>query len=214
MYLATGQMPLTAIPARITAEGMTERPYHHGDLRAALLAAGEAELTERGVEGFSLRSVAKRAGVSHAAPAHHFGDVRGLLTALAAEGFRRFQAAMDAQEATTTDPRERAARAGLGYLDFALARPALFRLIFSSTRTDFTDPDLVSAGNTAYRHLVGLIDDLGGDRFDVAALWAMSHGIADLSVGGRLMMFADMDKDERSSALRGLLDRVLPRSMS
>lgn len=193
---------------------MNDRPYHHGDLRAALLAAGEAELTERGVEGFSLRSVAKRAGVSHAAPAHHFGDVRGLLTALAAEGFRRFQAAMDAQEATTTDPRERAVRAGLGYLDFALARPALFRLIFSSARTDFTDPDLVSAGDTAYRHLVGLIDDLGGDRSDVAALWAMSHGIADLSVGGRLMMFASMDKGERSSALRDLLDRVLPRAAS
>lgn len=191
---------------------MNDRPYHHGDLRAALLAAGEAELTERGVEGFSLRSVAKRAGVSHAAPAHHFGDVRGLLTALAAEGFRRFHAAMEAQEAATTDPRERAVRAGLGYLDFALARPALFRLIFSSTRTDFTDPDLVSAGNTAYRHLVGLIDDLGGDRSDVAALWAMSHGIADLSVGGRLMMFADMERAERSSALRGLLDRVLPRT--
>lgn len=195
-------------------DGMSDRPYHHGDLRAALLAAGEVELTERGVEGFSLRSVAKRAGVSHAAPAHHFGDVRGLLTALAAEGFRRFQAAMDAQEGATTDPRERAIRAGLGYLDFALARPALFRLIFSSTRTDFSDPDLVSAGDTAYRHLVGLIDDLGGDRADVAALWAMSHGIADLSVGGRLMMFANMDKGERSSALRGLLDRVLPRTGS
>ena len=191
---------------------MSERPYHHGDLRAALLAAGEVELTERGVEGFSLRSVAKRAGVSHAAPAHHFGDVRGLLTALATEGFRRFQAAMDAQEAATTDPRERAVRAGLGYLDFALARPALFRLIFSSTRTDFTDPDLVSAGDIAYRHLVGLIDDLGGNQSDVAALWAMSHGIADLSVGGRLMMFARMDESARSSALRGLLGRVLPRT--
>ena len=207
-------MALTEVPPGDTAGAMTDRPYHHGDLRAALLAAGEAELTERGVEGFSLRSVAKRAGVSHAAPAHHFGDVRGLLTALAAEGFRRFQAAMDAQEATTTDPRERAIRAGLGYLDFALARPALFRLIFSSTRTDFTDPDLVSAGDTAYRHLVGLIDDLGGDRSDVAALWAMSHGIADLSVGGRLMMFANMDKGERTSALRDLLDRVLPRATS
>ena len=66
--------------------------YHHGDLRAALLEAGEAELAEHGVEGFSLRGVAKRAGVSHAAPAHHFRDANGLLTALAAEGFRRFVA--------------------------------------------------------------------------------------------------------------------------
>ena len=67
-------------------------PYHHGDLAAALLAAAEAELAEKGVEAFSLRSVAKRAGVSHAAPAHHFGDATGVLTALATEGFRRFLA--------------------------------------------------------------------------------------------------------------------------
>ncbi len=110
---------------------MTDKPYHHGDLRAALLAAGEAELTEKGVEGFSLRAVAKRAGVSHAAPAHHFGDVGGLLTALAAEGFRRFQATLDAREAGIGDPRERAVAAGLGYMEFAMARPALFRLVFA-----------------------------------------------------------------------------------
>eukprot|EP01036_Dinobryon_divergens_P003443 gene3443-4542_t len=63
-------------PAPPSAEG---RSYHHGDLRAALLAAAEDELAARGVEGFSLRQVAKRAGVSHAAPAHHFGDAAGLL---------------------------------------------------------------------------------------------------------------------------------------
>jgi AcrR family transcriptional regulator len=76
----------------------TKDSYHHGDLRAALLAAGEAVLTETGVEGFSLRLVAKRVGVSHSAPAHHFGDAQGLLTALAAEGFRRFLLAMQARQ--------------------------------------------------------------------------------------------------------------------
>lgn len=193
---------------------MSDKPYHHGDLRAALLAAGEVELTERGVEGFSLRSVAKRAGVSHAAPAHHFGDVRGLLTALAAEGFRRFQAAMDAQEAGTPDPSERAVRAGLGYLDFALARPALFRLIFSSTRTDYRDGDLIAAGRAAFDHLVRLIEDMGGDATDVAALWAMSHGIADLTIGHRLQMVSDLDEAGRTALIRGLLQRVLPRAAS
>ncbi|NRB03591.1 MAG: TetR family transcriptional regulator, partial [Rhodobacteraceae bacterium] len=68
--------------------------YHHGDLRAALIEAGLQELEATGTEAFSLRKVARRAGVSHAAPAHHFGDVTGLLTALAAEGFRRFVVAM------------------------------------------------------------------------------------------------------------------------
>ena len=73
--------------------------YHHGDLRAALIAAAEATLAETGVEGFSLRQVAKRVGVSHSAPAHHFGDTQRLLCALAAEGFRRFREAMLARQA-------------------------------------------------------------------------------------------------------------------
>ena len=63
-----------------------EKPYHHGDLRSALLVAAEADLAENGIEAFSLRQVARRAGVSHAAPAQHFGDANGLLTALATEG--------------------------------------------------------------------------------------------------------------------------------
>jgi len=194
------------------SRAMTEKPYHHGDLRNALLVAGEAELTERGIEGFSLRSVAKRAGVSHAAPAHHFGDVRGLLTALAAEGFRRFQASLDQREADITDPRERAVTAALGYLDFAQASPALFRLIFSSKRPDMTDPDLTAAAGVAYRHLVWLIAELGGTDADVAALWAMSHGIADLAAGNRLRIVSGLPEAERDAMIRGLIDRVLPRA--
>lgn len=189
---------------------MTERPYHHGDLRAALLAAAEAELTDRGVEGFSLRAVAKRAGVSHAAPAHHFGDVQGLLTALAAEGFRRFLAAMEAREAGVIDPEDRAIRAGLGYMDFAMARPALFRLIFSSSRPQFSNPDLNAAGGAAYDHLVDLVRPFGGDLADITALWAMSHGLADLSAGERLHGIKALPEAEREALLRRVLSRALP----
>lgn len=190
---------------------MTDKPYHHGDLRHALLAAAEAELAERGIEAFSLRSVAKRAGVSHAAPAHHFGDVQGLLTALATEGFRQFLAAMKVRETVATDARDRAVAAGIGYLDFAQKRPTLFRLIFSSKKPDFGDPELHVAGNAAYDHLVGLVDALGGSLADIAALWAMAHGIADLAAGGRLRMMQDMRDAERIDMIRGLLQRVLPR---
>jgi AcrR family transcriptional regulator len=190
--------------------GMTDKPYHHGDLRVALLTAAEAELAERGMEAFSLRSVAKRAGVSHAAPAHHFGDVQGLLTALATEGFRRFLDAMKAREAGLTDPRERAVAAGLGYLDFALARPTLFRLIFSSRKPDFGDRELLEAGNAAYDHLVGMVEALGGGLADIAALWAMAHGIADLAAGQRLRMMEAMGDAERIAMIRTLLSRVLP----
>lgn len=189
---------------------MSEKPYHHGDLRAALLAAAEAELTEKGVEGFSLRSVAKRAGVSHAAPAHHFGDTNGLLTALAAEGFTRFQDTLDAREVGAVDPRDRAVRAGLGYVEFALARPALFRLIFSSARPDFGASDLVAAATRAYDHLVGLAAGLGGDEIDVLAIWAIAHGIADLSVGHKVPALRDKSPAEREAMLRAVLQRSLP----
>lgn len=190
---------------------MTERPYHHGDLRAALLAAAEAELAERGVEGFSLRSVAKRAGVSHAAPAHHFGDVAGLLTALAAEGFRRFQATLEAHEAGIADPWDRAAAAGQGYMAFAVARPALFRLIFAGEKPDAADRDLVEAAEAAYAHLVDLVQAVGGGPADVAGLWAMAHGLADLARGKRLRMLAQLGAEQREATLRGLFHRVLPR---
>jgi AcrR family transcriptional regulator len=189
---------------------MTEKPYHHGDLRAALLAAAEAELSEKGVEGFSLRSVAKRAGVSHAAPAHHFKDTNGLLTALAAEGFHRFQDTLDAREVGATDARDRAMRAGFGYLEFALKRPALFRLIFSSVRPDFASPDLIEAAARAYDHLVGLVSVLGGGETDVVALWATSHGIADLSAGHKLRTLRDKSPQERETMIRAVLLRCLP----
>ncbi|MDP3197087.1 TetR/AcrR family transcriptional regulator [Tabrizicola sp.] len=189
---------------------MAEKPYHHGDLRAALLAAAEDELTEKGVEGFSLRSVAKRAGVSHAAPAHHFGDTGGLLTALAAEGFTQFQDTLDAREVGATDARDKAVRAGLGYLEFALARPALFRLIFSSARPDFASPDLIAAANRAYEHLVGLVTTLGGGETDVLALWATSHGIADLSAGHKMRTLQGKSPAAREAMIRDVLLRCLP----
>jgi AcrR family transcriptional regulator len=189
---------------------MDGKPYHHGDLRSALLVAAEAELTDRGIESFSLRSVAKRAGVSHAAPAHHFGDTNGLLTALASEGFTRFQETLDAREVGATDARDRAVRAGFGYLEFALARPALFRLIFSSVRPDFASPELITAANRAYDHLVGLVTALGGHEADVIALWATSHGIADLAAGQRMRTLHGKSPAEREAMLRTVLLRCLP----
>lgn len=190
---------------------MTEKPYHHGDLRAALLAAAEAELADRGVEAFSLRSVAKRAGVSHAAPAHHFGDAAGLLTALATEGFRHFLACQHRREAlAASDPKSQVIAAGIGYVDFALERPALFRLIFTSARLNRDDPDLGAAGASSYRHLVEQVTALNGGSADVAAAWAMVHGLADLLISGRLPALAAMETMARDAVLDGLIRRVLP----
>lgn len=190
-----------------------EKPYHHGDLRAALLAAAEVELAERGIEAFSLRSVAKRAGVSHAAPAHHFGDADGLLTALAAEGFRQFLAAQAAREALADpDPESQLLAAGLGYIDFALQRPALFRLLWGSARPDFSDPDLACASLASYQHLVDQVCAVGGKTVaDESALWAMAHGLADLLSAGRMKSIGSFPPAERDAVITGILRRSLPR---
>ncbi|MCF1710939.1 TetR/AcrR family transcriptional regulator [Tabrizicola sp. J26] len=197
----------------MTETDADSRPrYHHGDLHAALLAAGEAELAEAGIEAFSLRSVARRAGVSHAAPAHHFGDVQGLLSALAAEGFRLFLAAqMARQKQAADDPRSQMLAAGLGYVDFALARPALFRLMFSSDRPVFETDPLCSTSEAAFRHLEGGVAALGSkDPLDIAAIWATAHGIADLLASGRLKPLMALGPQARDAAVAEILRRVLP----
>lgn len=189
------------------------KTYHHGDLRSALLAAAEVELAETGIEAFSLRSVAKRAGVSHAAPAHHFGDAQGLLTALAAEGFRQFLAAQSAREAVAEpDPASQLVAAGLGYIDFALQRPALFRLLWGSARPNFDDPDLGQAAQASYRHLVDQVAAAGGRTVaDESAIWAIAHGLADLLSAGRMMAIGSFPLDVRDRVLADILRRTLPR---
>src|SRR5688572_4310334 len=102
--------------------------YHHGDLRRALVEATEALLAEKGPEAFSLREVARRAGVSPAAPAHHFGDAGGLLAAVATAGFDGLAAALTAGEAKGgADPRRRLREQGVAYVEFALGHPGRFR---------------------------------------------------------------------------------------
>lgn len=189
-----------------------KHPYHHGDLRVALLASAEVELAEHGIEAFSLRQVAKRAGVSHAAPAHHFGDANGLLTALAAHGFRQFLAAQSAREAgADPDPRAQLVAAGLGYVDFATTRPALFRLLFGSERTNYADPELAAAANAAYMHLAGQVFAAGGrTAADEASVWAIAHGLADLLAAGRLKSIAAFPVAERDRILAEMISRALP----
>ncbi len=191
---------------------LTDKPYHHGDLRKSLLAAAEAELAERGIEAFSLRAVAKRAGVSHAAPAHHFGDGNGLLTALAAEGFRQFLAAQTAREAVAApDAASQLVAAGLGYIDFAMQRPALFRLLWGSARPDFGDAELGRAAAASYQHLVDQVTAAGGRTVaDESAVWAMAHGLADLLSAGRMLSIGSSAPGDRDAVIAGMLRRCLP----
>ena len=190
--------------------------YHHGDLRAALLAAAEATLAETGVEGFSLRRVARRVGVSHSAPAHHFGDTQGLLVALASEGFRRLRATMRARQAeAAVDPRAQLVASGLGYVAFAEGSPALFRLMFGSERTRPATPELVEAGEAAFHVLTDGVAWLRGvSPFEDAAAmvnvigcWSLVHGFAELALAGRLPGLDD--PGAREAVLRQAIERMI-----
>lgn len=197
-----------------------ERSYHHGDLRRSLLVAAEAELEEKGIEGFSLRGCAKRAGVSHAAPAHHFGDVSGLLAALAAEGFDRFMAAIAArqQEAEPHDEAGRLVKSGLGYVAFARDNPALFNLMFTSKRPDFGEEHLSRAAAAAFAQLVDGVGAVRADdalrspegRTDIAATWAMAHGLTSLVHSGRLKFMQGPDGTIDEALIENVLRRVVP----
>src|SRR5215467_6476697 len=113
------------------------RAYHHGDLRRQLIVAAEQIIRERGVDGFTLREAARRVGVSPAAPAHHFKDARGLLTEVAALGFRDFGDALEAADKKGgADPAERLRLQAAAYVRFALQHPARFQLMFRSDQLD------------------------------------------------------------------------------
>src|SRR3954471_14192155 len=129
-----------AAPAR-------SRPYHHGDLRRAVLAAGAEAIGGSGPAALSLRELARRAGVSHAAPAHHFGDKAGLLTAVAAEGYALFA---DALEAAGDDFHD----VGLAYIRFAVDHRAHFEVMFRPELYRAGDPEVAAARSRADRILV------------------------------------------------------------
>tara|TARA_R110002020_G_scaffold122787_3_gene278644 strand:+ start:1349 stop:1954 length:606 start_codon:yes stop_codon:yes gene_type:complete len=197
----------------------TKDSYHHGDLRAALLKAAEEVLAETGVHGFSLRAVAKRVGVSHSAPAHHFGDAKGLLDALATEGFRRFLAAMEARQAAepSGDPRKRLHASGLGYLDFALGSPTLFRLMFSDDKPAPKSQELSEAAKASFMHLVEGVTRLRGvsqndnasAMTDVMAIWSMVHGFSELYVSGRINPPDCEPVADREAVFVAILDRAI-----
>lgn len=194
---------------------MAKSTYHHGNLRSALLASALEDLEENGVEALSLRKIARKAGVSHAAPAHHFGDARGLVTALTAEGFRLFASAL----ATSREKANRGqvnilTAVGVGYVEFALAHPALFSLMFSSMKPDFDDADLDAASMLAFQ---AFLEDVGSDPshtgteatgVNPAAMkaWSTVHGLAVLLLSGRMRSVLSLPAHERTEAIRQILE--------
>jgi AcrR family transcriptional regulator len=207
-------VPLTEVKPAVGA-------YHHGDLRRALLDAAEALLLESGLEAFSLRECARRADVSHGAPAHHFGDVRGLLTAFATVGFERLVQRMHAgAEAAGADAAQQLLAVGQAYVGFALDHPAHFRLMFRCDRLDPDDAALKSAGSAAAQALAwalsaalrerGVPEDAMQDRCLLA--WSAVHGLATLALDADLhaLGVAGRTAPEAAAAATRLLERLQP----
>lgn len=173
----------------------TPKAYHHGDLRRTLLDASVALIAEHGVEALSLREAARAAGVSPAAPYHHFASKSELLGAIAARGFAGLDEAQRAAVAALPDPEDPMARlAALGhaYVAFAIANPTEFRLMFRPTLVGAADlPEgcdpasgfhqLIDAVGRVARTLPpGLIDE----QALTLAAWSLVHGAAELVLEG------------------------------
>lgn len=161
-----------------------DRPtYHHGDLRAVILAEAARLVAERGADGISLRELARGAGVSHAAPAHHFTDRRGLFTALATQGFQLLAGALAAAWGDFTD-------AALAYVRFAIDYPGHYQVMFNKSLLDGSDAELVAAeaaaGAELGRGVATLRDpDARADPAGAAlAAWSLVHGFATLWLNG------------------------------
>ncbi|MGZ5326892.1 MAG: TetR/AcrR family transcriptional regulator [Actinomycetota bacterium] len=197
----------------MTTSSPTSGAYHHGDLRCALLDAAMGLVEERGVHGLTLREVARRAGVSHNAPYHHFADKAAVVEALALEGYEMLLA----DELAAIDPSDaiydRIRALGRAYIGFAVANPARF--------TVMNRPELRRAGQVTEVHAAGMasegplfaaIDEgqadgsiAPGDREALAlGAWAAVHGLSVLLVDGPLR-----ELGPRGSALVPMIDQVL-----
>ena len=170
-----------------------DKPYHHGELREALVAAGRALLEEKGLRGFTLRECARRASVSHAAPAHHFASIDDLLAEIATRGYGELSDAMTAEGGRSrSDPAGRLVGLSVGYMAFAAANPVLFQLMFSREGNNVETPALAEASRSAYRlqreAIEAVIPHASGEVKDRMAdfAWASVHGFITLVLEGQL----------------------------
>lgn len=174
----------------------SKKPYHHGDLREALLAAAAAALAEMPLEEVSLREIARRAGVSHAAPKHHFSSLGTLLGEVAAQGFERFVAALAeaADQGMDQSPSARMQAMARAYLRFAAANPAVYGLMFGKREQVEPTPRMVTAMMAAWAQLETQVAAIVGPQRAIhgaTLVWSTVHGLAMLKLDGRLPPHVD-----------------------
>ncbi len=165
---------------------MAPSTYHHPELASTLRGVAADLITERGPSGFSLREVARRAGVSHAAPAHHFGDVTGLLTSVAIEAFEHLDAEM-APADDIADPVDRLVEVGRAYVRIAQRHPGHCAVVFRNDIIDVTDERYQEGGHCAYGHVKSAVEHLAAELaptldVDLATrlCWATMQGLVEL----------------------------------
>ncbi len=228
---AVRRAPKTAAPARTgrkpggprQAKASEAAPYHHGDLHDALLKAAENVLERDGLGGLTLRAVAREAGVSHAAPTHHFGDLTGLVSELAVIGFRQFNVAMAAAGAIDAPPLMRAMARAKAYVAYAQAHPGMYGLMFRTERLDMTRPSLHEAATASFNGLAGAVgvslQQQGDDEAlslehaaAIAKAWSLVHGFTTLLLDGRLNDI--LRRLPKGNTVETLLDAMLRSTVS
>jgi AcrR family transcriptional regulator len=186
------------------------RPYHHGDLRQAVLTAAVAALAESGPAQLSLRDLARRAGVSHAAPAHHFGDKAGLLTAVAAQGYHLLADTLTAAQRRSGDFLD----VGVAYVRFAVDHRAHFEVMFRLDLYRPDNPDVVAARQRAADALAAGVGSVAASRrgTDVAlagvAAWSLVHGFVTLWLNHALPAGLGDDPEAAARAVAAILFRT------
>ena len=180
--------PLTSEHAYYTREvTLPNAPYHHGDLRAACLRAAIELLEENGASALSVREVARRAGVSPGAPYRHYADRDALISAVAAVGYRELAECLAAANPSPSRP-EDLADVAVAYVQFALDRPALFRVMFSEP-CDEGNAERVAAVGAISSYVGAIVAQSFPDADSEAmstAVWALVHGLAFLHLDGKL----------------------------
>lgn len=170
------------------------RPYHHGNLRETLLEAALTLIAEVGPTAFTLREVARRAGVSHNAPYRHFADKEALLVAVATQGFQELTEAMQEEAKSQLSAAAKLKSAGQAYIGFALRRPQHFVVMFDFVLPKERYPEFFAAAEQAYSTLVAFVESSLEERHHINSdserhaltAWSLVHGIAKLAIGGQL----------------------------
>lgn len=175
---------------------MASTPYHHGDLKNALIKAGTEILAREGLGGLSLRRVAKQAGVSHAAPYAHFKDKQALIAAISTEGFKQLYSQIETVKKThQAEPETLLIETAWAYVQFALNEPDRFKLMFSSALEKEKEyPDFVEISQNNFRQLVEIVElcqranILKDGESDLIALsiWGTVHGFVSLLLEGQI----------------------------